>query len=265
MCKKKLIFLTVLVMLLSFSMIALADEILFNGVPWGISPYELRDKMPSSDIYMSFGVQEDSYTPYSGKTAERLLEHSKNVLMGNPEFFSEHKVAFSSGAMFFDDGPKVAGFNLSGVILYFSKDLSNGIISDDDKKSHFCSAEYVFDIVDGENAYSVLANKLDKLYGTCNIQSGEYSGMIRIDKRYNYKNYIEIRRYDGDNGTHAELEYVKTVVDGADQTGYSISLLYWKDEYETQMIEMDKLLAEKEHNSRLNEERNVDADDFSGL
>ena len=245
---------------------AFADEILFNGVQWGINPYQLKTEMPLADRFIVVGPIERENMPYPSKTAERLLDHSKNVMWYNPEFFSEHSVSYASGGVFSfsSNKPKVAGYDLSSVTMFFSYDFADGEIFYDEKLSHFCCAEYGFDVIDGDNTYGVLVEKLERLYGEGEVQTGENSGTIWSDKAYKYTNHVKICRFNGDNGTHAELECIKTVFDDEDPL-FTITLLYWKDEYEAQMKEMDELLTARELENKINNEKNNDMSDLNGL
>ena len=63
----------IVVLLLCLFSNALADDILFRGVSWGVTPKEARKQIDKPKVYMQSEYKNGSIA-YPTKTAERILD-----------------------------------------------------------------------------------------------------------------------------------------------------------------------------------------------
>ena len=264
--KRVTVFVICVLLLFAFAFSALADEILFRGVSWGVNPLEARKQIDDPNTYMQATYTNGSVA-YPSKTAERLLDHSKNYWYGNYEFFSQKEILTRVCSGFFDKEVKVAGYKLDLLNMYFANDVQDGKINYDEDSLHFAIAEYTFNIVDGTKAYGDLKDKLTSLYGEGEEQLGDYKGSFWYDdKAHNYSTKTSIVTFSGDNGTHALLYCIESVAEeDPEHPVYEVTLTYWSEKYENMIHEMDAILAEDEYNVQFQQEQNVDQNDINGL
>lgn len=265
----------IIIVLLLISVIssALADEILFRGVSWGVNPAVARKQIDDPETYMQATYTNGSIA-YPLKTAERLLDRSKNYWDGNYEFFSQHMILTRVCSLYMRNEPKVGGYNIHLINMYFANDIQEEKIIYDEKASHFAMAEYTFDILDGNKAYADLKTKLSSLYGQGEEVNDSYKDAMWFDNGlHGYIQNNSIVSFTGDNGTHAQLLFNETISDEEpDKPTCELMLIYWCDQYVDMIREMDEILRiqdekrlQEEYNARLQEEQTIDQDDIGGL
>jgi len=245
---------------------AVADEILFRGVPWGVNPAEARKKIDNPDLYMRTKYT-TGFIGYPSKTVERLMDRSKNVLYGNPEFFVQEEGTVRFVGLFISDNPKVGGYDIQSVDMVFASDIQDGMVNDDENLSHFAIATYTFNILDGKNAYKDLKTKLSSLYGEGKEIGGNYDGTLFYDgKAHDYSTHTDTITFTGDDGTHALLVCIESVAaDDPDNPAFNVTLSYWSEKYEEMIMERDSIVAKEKHDAQLQIEHSVSEDDLGGL
>ena len=245
---------------------AIADEILFRGVPWGVNPAEARKVIDNPNLYMQ-ATYTTGLIGYPSKTVERLMDTSKNVLFGNPECFAQEEGTTRIVGFFISDNPKVGGYNIQTVEMDFASDIQNGVVNDDENVSHFAIATYSFDILDGINAYNDLKTKLSSLYGEGEEVNGNYDGSLWYDgEAHNYSTHTYTITFTGDNGTHALLVCIESVAaEEPDNPVYDVSLSYWSEKYEAMIMERDSIVTKEKYDEQLQTEYEVSEDDLGGL
>lgn len=256
----------IIVLLLCLFTNALADDILFRGVSWGVTPKEARKQIDEPKVYMQREYNNGSIA-YPAKTAERLLDQSKNNWYGNYEFFSQHEILTRYNSVFIDHRPTVGGYEINGLNMYFANDIQDGKIVDGDKALHFAMAEYYFEILDGSKAYADLSQKLTTLYGVGEEVKDSYnSGLWYDGKQHGYTQNNALVTFSGDNGTHVMLSCLETIYDEDPEHPANIfTLTYWCDKYVELIREMDEIIMHEEYNAQLQQEQNVSQTDLGGL
>ena len=264
--KRFYVILFIAILIVCLCSTAFADEILFRGVQWGSNPAEARKQIDEPKVYMQREYNNGSIA-YPEKTAERLIDQSKNYWYGNYEFFSQHEVLTRYCSVYIKNNPTVGGYKISTLNMYFANDIKDGKIIDGDNALHFAMAEYSFDILDGKSAYADLSTKLATLYGAgIEVKNTYNSGLWYDGKQHGYTQNDSIVTFSGDNGTHVMLSCLETVYDeDPDHPGCFFSLTYWCDRYVELIREMDEILIQEEYDAQLQQEQNVSQNDFGGL
>ena len=167
---KKLIII-VLVMSMLHGTLAIADteeEILFNGIPWGIDGRELLEKMSEK----GFIAQQADETSLPIWTYDFRNDWQYNI----------DNAGYYIGYYYWDEHKtKIGGYDISNILLYAYYDIVDGKL--DKSIGHYYKAEISFQL-DNELvfiAYSDLKRKLSNLYG-----DGTEATSHLIDTDYNY-------------------------------------------------------------------------------
>lgn len=171
---KKLI--CTLLVFLTFATPALADEILFRGIPWGSNVSDVLDAMPKYSNESSFGWETriDAWNSFNADYGK-----SKN---------GETPTIYYYGDL------SVAGYKVSSITFQFLFSVNaEGVVERSKDELLLRGAMYQLEVADIEMASDDLAEKLTNLYG-----KGE-KGTNELDN--------QIITWYGDNNTGVCLEY----------------------------------------------------------
>ncbi len=246
---------------------AYADEILFRGLKWGINPSEANSTISEMHPIIQ-NLISDASLRYPSLARESVLDHSKNYLWGNYEYFLQNNAVLRAGAVFDENGAAtVGGYKLDTMFLYFSYEIEENKIIYDEQSSHFAVAEYNFNIIDGDTASKDLVDKLTSLYGEGTEYSSEENGSLFYDNKFHpYTKLSRVIIFNGDNGTHAEIIHVKTAsTEDPKDVSHALSLYYWNDFYENDIKTADAIIRDEEYRNALEQEQNASKDDMNGL
>lgn len=220
-------YIAVLLVLVLVSTTALADEILFRGIPWGTSVLEFEKQIGCEIGYTELRLPHwSSYSPTS------------SIDKGT------YTIGYDVTAGFGDTLFQVAGYDLDFIFAYFYYGVEDGKINRNPEASEFYLSEYIFDVEDIEGAYSDLKEKMTSLYGEGTEEKGKTS-----------EYYATV--WDGDNNTAVRL----LVRSNYPYDGSSIRLVYGK----TDSDEHVKYLEELVQQERIMQERNNRSDSKDGL
>ena len=155
---KKIIALVIAIMLLlcitSISMADTDKEIVFNGIPWGISILEVNNKLVELG-YSSESPDETSLHtwPYHWQSDYSHTVKDTGLIL--------------STCYWDDDSHKIAGYIVDWTTMLAYYDFDDTSVNRDAESSHFCQAiiEFRIDYELVDRAYDDLKAKLTKLYG----------------------------------------------------------------------------------------------------
>ena len=218
--------------LMLFASTALADtdkEILFHGIPWGISVNTLVNHLKERKIPISSSnVYADSDMRFWGSQFMSITE----------DHFDS--TGYEISIYDYDDRIQIAGYSVLNVDLYAHYGIIDGEISfdADDSEYYFCSI--LFSVGDDmvEGVYSDLLRKLTNLYGNCATNTAIPNSAESTYAVWYGDNNTAVMLYRND-----EYQYV--------------SLYYGKTDSEQKLREVRRLVIEHEFQSV--------ADDSTGL
>lgn len=231
-----------ILMLLMACSTALAEtEILFRGIPWGVTPSEFTDAMASIGLKPSYkrsdmpSFERDFY--WTGTLrADYTLEDAG--------FFTNPSVKALN----------VAGFPVNYMGAYFCNSFDEEIVYEDQEHAQLYLAYYKFNPVDYSTSYDMLAGKLNQLYGEGEVHraSSSWSG-----SRGSHTTYTKWIVWQGANDTACCLWYNYDVYDSGAVENEQLHLYYGRNN----SVEMLKALEA----AMAREELEQAAGDMSGL
>lgn len=129
-------------------------KITFRGIDWGIPVTQIEGKMPD-------GIKLYNYDVVDG------LSSVDNFLYDGDSEYYKGAVGYSIKARPSSlDNLKVAGYEVSGMYMYFANiPGSDGMPTNDAKNTAFIEAYYSIEPKDADAAYEDLITKLTGLYG----------------------------------------------------------------------------------------------------
>lgn len=227
-----------LVVLMLFVPAALADtetEIVFHGIPWGISVNELADQLRQRNISVSAS---------DIKNDEDMVFWGSQFLSVSDDRFDTtgHKIS-----LYYWNDPgkaKIAGHPVQELELYSHYGIADGKISLDANDSKYYLVNIWFDANDEMvvGIYDDLLTKLTTLYGNCTESTFKTSS----------SNYTCATWHGANNS--AVILYRSV----SDSSGYQfVHLIYGKTDSEQTLREVRRLVIEHEIQSV--------ADDSTGL
>ncbi len=243
---------TVLLVLVMMCGVALADEILFRGIPWGaniIDAESVIDAIPDCDIYYV-----DEYNmPYWEKHSALSIG-----LDASSDYNTGYMMAVMSMGWISPDAFqefKVGGHTVEYMNLYFRFGLTDEGISRDKEDSVLILAEYDFDSLDYAGAYDDLKAKLTSLYGEGKETVEESEGMGWSEDG-EFEKFGVVRRvtvWDGDNNTSVKLESsTSTLPVEDDMWNHYMNLAYGKTDEKKNIdliddyVKLENIKSEKE-------------------
>lgn len=241
MLRKKIIALVLIISILCLQSMALAErcplpavnstaEIVFSDFEW-YADYPTTLKTATDKGFVNkYDWSRDSFDLDSYVTPHwQTILNSINSNAGSEEGCGGY-LSYSS------DLPKVAGYKLNGLKLYFYWNPSKGPTTDFSAKDacFFYMAKYEFDVSDNAAAYADLVKKLKKLYGD-NPAEDEYGCGV------NYTLWV--------NADQAAV--------GIAYNEYSLSMMYYAPGAEDKLAEVEAMMKQKEIDDA--------ADDMTGL
>lgn len=231
-------FFAFLMVLFLFAPSALADtesEIVFHGIPWGISVNELADQLRQRNIPVSSGD----------------IEADANMAIWTYQFRNSYMNDIESTGykipLYFFSNPdtvKIAGYPVQDMQLYAHYDITDGIIKLDADNSKYYLVSVQFDVSDemALGVYADLHQKLSSLYG-----NGVEDATKIVETTYTYT------VWNGANNTAVCL--YRSVSTSSDYQ--FVHLMYGKTDCEQTLREVRRLVIEHEIQSV--------ADDTTGL
>lgn len=247
MRKGIIVFLFLLILLLSFRTVS-ADEILFRGLPWGSNIDLFIDSINAS---VWDGIEDDSaelisWGEYRNKSDRFILYLKSDSVF--PSGWVYTKLTKGNPPL------KVAGYEIRSVSGYFYYGVKNETVIKSRDSCRLYMAEYLFDVLDVEGAFSDIKNKLVTLYGegTLSTTTGTaYSSETWEKLTYPVVKYV----ITGDNDTSLLLE--KGTIN---ESGY-ILLVYGKGDTDSEIKHIQNLLYQES----LYEEQNNRSNSTDGL
>lgn len=235
--KRVLAMIVCLVLLGSMAPSALADEILFRGIPWGSSITEvdaaLREEQGFSDgLYMS-----DEYYMRRWDNIESRFDVIHNDMYASGWHGSDYG----------DDDTVVAGYKVGRTQVYCAYGIGEeGTILRDEEDSIFYAASYAFDVLDFEATYYDLQAKLNSLYGECEETTYEgegYYASATYSGRFNSFEMLSVWR--GDNDTEVKLY---CYVDDIEEIRYDecVALFYGKTDFDPHLDALQTAMYNEE-------------------
>lgn len=242
-------FLTFILVFLTISSVACAEEITFRGIPWGSSMSEIED---SFDSDMFYTYDEATVRRWKNITEQVDWEH----LYDYPDGWECLYMGFGEYAM------KVAGYDVIMSVACRYDIGENDEILKDKSDSVLCSASYTFDVIDYVAAYDDLKAKLTSLYGdgieTTDTDEGYHWGMNTSGE---YHTTVKLTTWVGENDTEAKLYCSVDDVDDPLLQNDLLVLYYGKTSEDENIERLQKLL----HVEALSNEQESRNDDTSGL
>lgn len=231
-------FFALLLALVLFAPSALADtdaEIMFHGIPWGISVNELVDQLRDRKIPVQSGdIEADA-------SMAIWAYQFRNSYMNNIE-----STGYEIPLYFFSnpDAVKIAGYPVQDIQLYAHYDIADGILKLEANNSKYYMVLLQFDISDemAVGVYADLHKKLSALYG-----NGAENTTKEVETTYTYT------VWHGANNTAVCL--YRSV--NPDSDYQFVHLMYGKTDCEQTLREVRRLVIEHEIQSV--------ADDSTGL
>ncbi|MDD5791480.1 MAG: hypothetical protein PUD22_02720 [Erysipelotrichaceae bacterium] len=219
---------------------AIADEITFRDIPWGVSMSEIERQLGSDTLYV---LEDTQIRRWKGIEEEFDTGHMSDYPDGYEAYY------------FGDNGIKVAGYDVQPIIycVYGMTDSGEVLMGKD--QSVFYMAQYQFDVIDHESAYLDLKEKLSSLYGKgYNKQSSETGIYATESSSGRYSKTLTATTWLGDNGTAVELYCVMYDKPDASPTGNIVAICYGKPEMDAYIDSLQEAIyqqnLETEHSSR---------------
>ena len=179
--RKTIITFILIVLLVVNSSLALADskpmpavntdvEIKFSGFEWYTDYGTTLSTATSKGIINHYGWSRDNFD------AGKLLTPHWSTLMNSLNWAANSEENCGGYLFYTSDLPKVAGYNIDELKLYFMWNPDVGPVSNykADSAVQFYMARYEFDVMDKVACYADLTKKLKSIYGD-NPYKGSYS------------------------------------------------------------------------------------------
>ena len=227
---------------LMISSAAIADEILFRGLPWGCTPATAIEGLAINGF--------PKETPTDGASIMSLGQYSDSLDKYGSKWCKNGGCQLS---YYFLDNVKVAGHEVAYSIVYFAyPELDDSIFPYADY-AELVQAYYTINATDKFAVYEDLESKLSGLYGTPETFQ-DVQGYFNT----NYDTITDISVWQGDNNTAVVLKMEWNTVDGETESkqGFlgedNITLLYSKTDLDERIDKINKywedaaLQAEKE-------------------
>lgn len=236
--------LTFLLMFLTISSVACAEEITFRGIPWGLN---ISDTLSKLDLYDTEKIEENSNIDVHKIVCvyESHLE----------EFGSQRLIEYSS---FENCGYKctprvstdivVAGYDVKWLELQFLYGIEDGEVSCDQRNAELYSGKYEFRPDDYVAAYEDLLNKMIWLYGEPVVNE-----TVNNDSYLTKHRHERYARWNGDNDT-AVLLYVKYYTDDTNIYRYELSIEYAKTDVLDKVDFIERYFEQEARNEKYNAE-----------
>ncbi len=184
-----------LIIILLFSCFSISSaedrkEITFRGIPWGTSIAEIEKMSTWNYVY--------SYEDEMPFESDFLIQSTWRSFSG-----TEFNAGYEGTAFFFDKDIKVGGYEVSDITFFCMYGVDDGALNKDKAASELYAAEYHFDLLDYQAAYTDLKGKLTDLYGIGTSESlSEESWFYTTEGMIDYTNSGEYTIWDGLNNTH---------------------------------------------------------------
>lgn len=223
--KKFFIFLLALMLFVPAVFADTENEIVFHGIPWGISVNELADqlkerKIPVKSSDIESGEDMAIWTYQFGNSYQYDIESTGHKILinclGNP------------GAV------RIAGYPVNTIELYAHYDITDGVLKMDSGNSKYYFSSIWFDVSDemAVSVYADLSKKLSVLYGTGEEGTSKYGSSTT----YSYT------VWNGANNTAVCL-YRSVSTSSVYQ---HVNLMYGKADCEQTLREVRRLVIEHE-------------------
>lgn len=227
---------------LSLTSIAYADEIMFRDIPWGANVSEVLsslglvnadevDKNSDVDKYRLVCVYESDIEEFG---SQQLCEFSS---FENCGYTCSPLMAFNM---------TVAEHKVSWLKLQFLFGITDGNVSREQSDSEFYSAKYQFSPDDYVTAYEDLLDKLIWLYGEPIVEE-----TVDNDSYLTNHRHERYARWDGENDTSALL-YVKYYTDDTNKSRHELSIEYAKTDVSEKVEFIEHYFEQEERNSKYN-------------
>ena len=222
MKKRCLTALLALVLLVCFSSVALADEILFRKIPW-FSNYETV--METADKL------DATWGNPSSSTGKFIIDYVKEASSNSDrDYQCVCTVSTGKGVSL-----QVAGYNVTGMTLYFAfVPDEDGEIDHSLDNTSFYMARYTLSIDDYDLSLKDLMGKLNDLYGKPKVIEADDGCDSEID---------DIYKWSGDKNTFVYL------AGDSNQYGPSIRLYYGTSDGDTLIKDAEKIQKQMDLNT----------------
>ena len=213
------------------------SEILFRGIPWGISATQYVEMLKEQGINSStsnvWNCYSWEFTPTGGE-----LKASNSM----------SDAGYTCSAR--DVDVKVGGFNISSIESDFLYTYDAHNVYTEEDKSSFYRAIYYFDVIDSASTFEVLKGKLSSLYGE-GVSERTSTGYWSTGG--NFHEYSEWTVWYGQNDTGVVLwrNYQILDSDGSVQKD-SVRLQYGKTNSLIVMAELEAAQAREELEEAMN-------------
>lgn len=233
---KKLVVSTLILCILIRCSSAVADEILFRGIPWGTSITELKGAISDDfDLY----INDEQMMPYwdgIGDQTDSIL----SLMFSSPS-------GWNGFDLFFSNQPLVAGYPLNGLRIYCAYGLEDGKVLRDADDSVFYAAQYSFEAQDIQSVYDDLKGKLEALYGvgteTVEEGGGYYASQSGSGE---YSTVEKTTIWYGDYNTGVNLSCSISDRDPAeDWTSNFITITYGKADVATMLDDLQSAIKQE--------------------
>lgn len=193
-----------------FSLTTFADEnktITFKNIPWGITAEKFFNQVNVSIPEEGFGWwQGDLKIPNDDNSYCYVSSiYSIDYYLDSPyevKYIDNDKYNYTPGFRLNDsyywskEKPKVAGYEVSYIDLYFMKHVNmDGSINHDKNKAEFYMGTYtISDCVDRIEVFDDLTEKLTSLYGPINYE--QFDGQVARIWKDEFGNCVALVRHD---------------------------------------------------------------------
>ena len=240
---KKLIVVLLIATMLSSN--ALAQEILFRGIPWGTSIKIAEEEV--DDISNYCGSHDGAILPYwEGHTTNPLF------LPNNTSYGSGYLCYATFAAGDFAEYGKslmVAGHYVGDVRMWFRYGVIDGELAKEASDSELYMAQYSFSVMDIASAYEDIKSKMIGIYGegkeTVEDDDGLSYGvdsngdLVKTEYTIHKKSTI----WYGENGTAAKLESsISSRPAEEDYLCHYLNLTYAKTDEDEKLEQVEKLV-----------------------
>lgn len=196
------------------------EEIVFHGIPWGISVNELFDQLKERKIPVSSSdIDANGDMRFWGSQFLSIMDDHVEA--------TGHMISIYD----YDDRIKIAGYPVWNIDLYAHYGIIDGKLSfdADDSEFHYCSILFAAgsDMVEG--VYSDLLGKLTSLYGNC-TQSTAIPTSTETYAVWYGANSTAVMLYRDDEYQYVSLYYGKTE---SEQTLREVRKLVIEHQFET--------------------------------
>ena len=210
-------------------------EILFREIPWGTTSKDAKQLLKSANSSISVSIWEKSYILYPDTMLYIGISLSEGVQEGGNILYAHNLTA--------------GGYDIQMAQLHFAYTYQDSKI--DRNADSLYAALYYFDVIEHEEVYKDLQQKMSDLYGSGKESNQTKSGWIAAgDYSGKYEYAVKQITWYGDNNTFVTLQWISST-NQADsiQNNCGISMLYGKTDAKSMLDNLEKALEQEKANA----------------